>query len=276
MKKINWNTNSLEKLPKTRAAAIDIDSKYYFSGKKCKGGHISARETRRSICVECRREGDKKSAEKRRRRIGMNIQKLVQPLESGEKSNKLTATGNIKRERIKSKKRTYTTAYHEVICDCGNKFWIANACWGTQIQCVKCHTSEISKKGLIERQKSTFIENDKSQTLEASLLYAARNRARRGNMDFDLCLEDIVIPEYCPALAVKLDKTIRKKTRSLGTKGSRKPRYNAPSIDRIDSNLGYTKDNIKIISYRANVLKKDGSALEHLKVAEFLEKLLSE
>ncbi len=45
MKKINWNTNSLEKLPKTRTAAIDIDSKYYFSGKKCKRGHITARAT---------------------------------------------------------------------------------------------------------------------------------------------------------------------------------------------------------------------------------------
>ena len=85
MKKINWNTNSLEKLPKTRTAAIDIDSKYYFSGKKCKRGHITARATFKNICVECRRKGGKTTAEKRRRSLGKNIKKLVQPLKSGKK-----------------------------------------------------------------------------------------------------------------------------------------------------------------------------------------------
>lgn len=78
------------------------------------------------------------------------------------------------------------------------------------------------------------------------LWYSARSRARKANREFTITVEDVVIPEICPVLNRPLVK---------GTD------Y-APSIDRLDSNKGYTPDNIRIISRRANVLKNNATLSE--------------
>jgi cupin superfamily acireductone dioxygenase involved in methionine salvage len=45
----------------------------------------------------------------------------------------------------------------------------------------------------------------------------------------------------------------------------------APSIDRIDNTRGYIKDNIIIVSRRANILKKDATIDELRKLANYYE-----
>ena len=47
-----------------------------------------------------------------------------------------------------------------------------------------------------------------------------------------------------------------------------------PSIDRIDPKKGYVKDNIIVVSMRANRIKSDATVDEIWKVADFYEKLL--
>jgi len=47
-----------------------------------------------------------------------------------------------------------------------------------------------------------------------------------------------------------------------------------PSIDRIDPKKGYVKDNIIVVSMRANRIKNDATVDEIRKVADFYEKLL--
>ena len=74
----------------------------------------------------------------------------------------------------------------------------------------------------------------------------ARGRYKRKNLDFNISIEDIIIPEKCPILGISLffsnDKT-----------------YNTPSLDRIDNTKGYVKDNIRVVSLRANFLKSDST-----------------
>lgn len=48
--------NINNELPRTRADAIEIGSKKYFTGLPCKYGHISERSTNDKICQECNRE----------------------------------------------------------------------------------------------------------------------------------------------------------------------------------------------------------------------------
>lgn len=82
------------------------------------------------------------------------------------------------------------------------------------------------------------------------LFYGAKSRARKFGIEFSLCREDIIIPEKCPILGIKFKR---------GTGGFCPE---SPSIDRINPSAGYTKSNIKIISWRANRLKSDASIEE--------------
>lgn len=75
----------------------------------------------------------------------------------------------------------------------------------------------------------------------------ARKRALVKKFEFTIKLEDVVIPECCPIMCVKLEYI----------PGGY---YDySPSIDRIDSTKGYTKDNIQIISSIANRMKWDAT-----------------
>ncbi len=84
------------------------------------------------------------------------------------------------------------------------------------------------------------------------MCYARRNSKRRGE-ECNLEIEDIVIPEYCPLLGIKLDT-------SSGSKQD-----TSPSVDRIDSSKGYTRENVWIISQRANRIKNN-STIEELRM----------
>jgi hypothetical protein len=80
------------------------------------------------------------------------------------------------------------------------------------------------------------------------------NKARRLGHESDLTLDDLTIPAVCPALGIPL---------VLGLQGkSTAGRPNAPSVDRIDSTLGYVKGNVRVISLRANILKRDATLAE--------------
>lgn len=76
----------------------------------------------------------------------------------------------------------------------------------------------------------------------------AAHRAKKKGIEFDLEREDIQIPEQCPILGIKL------KTNQTGRPGFF---ADSPSLDRIDPLKGYTKDNVRVISNRANLLKSN-------------------
>lgn len=91
----------------------------------------------------------------------------------------------------------------------------------------------------------------------------AKARAKKANIEFSIERTDIIIPNVCPILGIKLFRE------------NKETWYHAPSIDRIDNKKGYTKDNIMIISRRANILKKDASLEELVAIGKFYEHLLS-
>ncbi len=80
--------------------------------------------------------------------------------------------------------------------------------------------------------------------------------------------EDLIknAADICPALGVKME---------IAKLYANDSNY-SPSFDRIDPKKGYTKNNIVIVSNRANRIKSDATVNEIRKVADFYEKLLKD
>lgn len=93
------------------------------------------------------------------------------------------------------------------------------------------------------------------------ILLGAKRRSERDGIPFDLTIEDIVIPTRCPVLGI----TLRPSEAGEGRHDA------APSIDRIKPELGYVRGNTVIISWRANCLKRDATAIELRRLADWLE-----
>jgi hypothetical protein len=94
--------------------------------------------------------------------------------------------------------------------------------------------------------------------LKNRLLNAARARSRKYGYEFDLTEKDIVLPKYCPLLGIEMFVTESRK-------GSK---HSSFSLDRIDSSKGYTKDNVWVISHKANSMKSDSNYEDFKKMAD--------
>lgn len=78
-----------------------------------------------------------------------------------------------------------------------------------------------------------------------SLTIECRARARKRGLPFNITKEDLVVPEFCPVLGIRLQ--------------PRQGRLadNCPTVDRVNPAKGYVKGNVAVISWLANRLKSD-------------------
>lgn len=104
-------------------------------------------------------------------------------------------------------------------------------------------------------------------TPEHRIWYRAKKTSHKSfyKHKFNIEVEDIIIPELCPYLGVKL---------LTDSKDYSQPNYY--SIDRIDSNKGYVKGNIQIISRLANTMKNGATIDQLLKFSENVIKIHSQ
>jgi hypothetical protein len=91
---------------------------------------------------------------------------------------------------------------------------------------------------------------DKSKLWARRLWGKSKKRAREAGIEFTITPGDIHVPEVCPIFHVPLEF-------GKGISDS------LPSLDRIDSAIGYLPGNVRVISWRANYLKKNAT-LEQL------------
>jgi hypothetical protein len=92
-------------------------------------------------------------------------------------------------------------------------------------------------------------------TIEYQMWSAAKQRATARGIPFDIEPKDIHIPAVCSLLNTPL---ISGRNKGQGWSP------NSPSLDRKIPSLGYTKENVWVISGRANVMKSD-SAIEEMR-----------
>jgi hypothetical protein len=118
-----------------------------------------------------------------------------------------------------------------------------------------------------EKNAAKLKEYDTNRMLnrpEYFLFSSARGRARKYKVDFTITEQDI---------KELLDKTLicplRKVPFERGSNHKASP--NSVSVDRIESSKGYTKDNIQLISYKANLIKNTSNLEIFRKIVYNLE-----
>jgi len=115
---------------------------------------------------------------------------------------------------------------------------------------------EISRKWQLDnpdRFKQHQLKYRKSNPKKFMVSHA-RRRALKVGREFTITWEDLPdIPQYCPLLGIEINVWAELSHR--------------PSIDRIDSSLGYIPGNVQIISQRANMLKNNATGIELLCLA---------
>jgi len=93
-----------------------------------------------------------------------------------------------------------------------------------------------------------YCKKYKKKNIEQTMLSAAKARSKEFGLQFNIDISDIVVPDLCPVLGMK-----------LSTEGSKQ---NSPSLDRIFPEYGYTKGNVRVISWRANWIKNNATPEE--------------
>lgn len=120
---------------------------------------------------------------------------------------------------------------------------------GYTSHCRDCYKEKVNSRLISENMtysdlyRKYYINNPNKYILSQT-----KSSAKQRGIDFDLDIDDIIIPEYCPILKVKLD-TSKTKLQNMYV----------PSVDRIDNSKGYIKGNIMIISRLANIMKNSAT-----------------
>lgn len=112
-----------------------------------------------------------------------------------------------------------------------------------------------------ELEKQRFDRTTKEGWAK-QIIYRLQYRAKKKGLECTVVAEDIIVPDFCPVFGMKL-------VPGLGEKARNSP--SSPSVDRFDNNKGYTKENIRIISQRANALKSDATLEEMERLVKYMK-----
>lgn len=104
-------------------------------------------------------------------------------------------------------------------------------------------------------RRSYHIRKSDPTNIKKFILRNAKGRALQKRIEFNLTEQDITLPTHCPILGVPLSKDGR--------------RYGY-SLDKIDPNGGYVKENVWVISQLANAMKWDSNREERLAFANWV------
>lgn len=145
------------------------------------------------------------------------------------------------------------------LCECGNEVKASSQNIRTgHTQSCGCRLIDIMRK----TNTSHGLTPKGGWALEYKLWSSAKYRAARNGLVFSISPLDIIIPEKCPLLDIPIHQNKRK----LGD--------SSPTLDRIRGDIGYTKDNIWVVSYKANRSKNNLSIDEMRKLLKNLESKL--
>jgi hypothetical protein len=167
--------------------------------------------------------------------------------------------GRQRNNRRKEAKNLKSREYYEEnkkIVDERNKKWRAeNKEW------LKEYESRPERKEHCKKWRDKTRQEDPCRFI----FYSAKRRAKLYNLPFDLTKDDVknAYPSdgNCPMLGIRLIINV----------GQTKD--DSPSLDRIIPEKGYIKENIIVISHRANRIKNNATLTELDSIVSFLKRL---
>jgi hypothetical protein len=130
-------------------------------------------------------------------------------------------------------------------------------------ECLACFNAEQRRKYHEDAERRARrqdrVRERRRENVARSILNRVRSRANAHGIPFSLKEADILpLPTHCPVLHIPLLYDARQG-----------PQFTSPSIDRIDPRQGYVPGNVVVVSWRANVLKRDASLKELRSILEF-------
>jgi hypothetical protein len=143
---------------------------------------------------------------------------------------------------------------------------------GLQTSCKRCHNKytqenkeSIKQLGIKYRQKNKkLIKENHQKNIIRTLFNKAKYRTKNKNLEFDITLEWLLERYSGRCELTKIEFQFAEEGRGPIS----------PSLDRIDSSKGYTKDNVRIIIWSLNrALGEDGTEVyERIAKAYFRNK----
>lgn len=213
-----------------RDAASERGDKTYL-GHPCQNGHIGKRYVNgKGQCVDCatnwKRKSSPKRPWKRNRQVAQDLAVKTydgRPCKHGHAGRRYTNSGG----------------------------------------CVAC--SNISAKARYKKVGTTDRAREQQKSWQLAnkpkaMWLAARNRAIKDGREFNIEVDDIVVPDTCPVLGIPIQ--------FGGAK------WNSPSLDRIDNTKGYVKGNVAVISNRANTIKNNATVEELQMIVSYMQRSL--
>lgn len=96
------------------------------------------------------------------------------------------------------------------------------------------------------------------------MILSARARAASLGFEFSITEDDFEIPTNCPILGIEL------------FVGSGRCGPNSPSLDRINSSIGYVPGNVQVISNKANTIKNNATLEELVIMGAWASEVINE
>jgi hypothetical protein len=136
---------------------------------------------------------------------------------------------------------------------------------GYRYECKDCYNAK--RKSADYRSKFRKYEHARYQTIEGRLVYLIRNarlRAKKKGREFNI--DHTYLLELYNNQNGKCAKTGRSFV--FETDGIENRSKDGPSLDRIDSSLGYIKGNVQLVTYHYNVAKSSFTEADLLELAK--------
>lgn len=179
------------------------------------------------------------------------IDKIEKMVKDGIKSGMLTLTGNYRWKKTKN----YNTCMVEVLCDCGNTKYaiLTNFSQGT-IKTCGCRTRELMREAKLGNRKHTNYKHFAPYFLRQIKRHLTRGNNRK--LEFNLTVKDLdELYENQEGYCYYSGRYLMLPDFSLGHKYQQSD-YDV-SVDRIDANKGYTKENCVLCIRQINQMKMD-------------------